>query len=183
MALINCPECKKEISDQSINCPNCGYPMKSLQDEHLKTENKISFNNIWNKLSIYERISAIALIVFILMTIVALVAGKTASAIFSIISIVLVVISYFFNYYKSTKIVSKISLTEITNFNLLSPTSAESLMFISTPVNLFFILLTRPSILPITSDLSSSFFMFVIMCFNYNIFVKFCKYFFNFLQI
>ena len=25
MALINCPECGKEISDQAISCPNCGY--------------------------------------------------------------------------------------------------------------------------------------------------------------
>lgn len=29
MALINCPECKKEVSDQSITCPNCGFPIKS----------------------------------------------------------------------------------------------------------------------------------------------------------
>lgn len=27
MALIKCPECKKEISDQAITCPNCGYPI------------------------------------------------------------------------------------------------------------------------------------------------------------
>jgi DNA-directed RNA polymerase subunit RPC12/RpoP len=25
MALINCPECGKEISDQAISCPSCGY--------------------------------------------------------------------------------------------------------------------------------------------------------------
>lgn len=25
MALINCPECKKEISDTAKKCPNCGY--------------------------------------------------------------------------------------------------------------------------------------------------------------
>lgn len=29
MALINCPECKKSISDQSSSCPGCGYPLKS----------------------------------------------------------------------------------------------------------------------------------------------------------
>ena len=29
MALIKCPECKKKISDQCENCPNCGYPIKS----------------------------------------------------------------------------------------------------------------------------------------------------------
>ena len=94
MALINCPECKKEISDQSANCPNCGYPMKSLQDETLKTENKKGFKEIWNKLGTYERISVIAFIVFVLMTIIAFIAGKTASAIFAIVSIVLIVVSY-----------------------------------------------------------------------------------------
>ena len=28
VALIKCKECGKEISDQAISCPNCGYPMK-----------------------------------------------------------------------------------------------------------------------------------------------------------
>lgn len=27
MALIECPECNKEISDKAVSCPNCGYPM------------------------------------------------------------------------------------------------------------------------------------------------------------
>lgn len=25
MAMINCPECGKEISDKAASCPNCGY--------------------------------------------------------------------------------------------------------------------------------------------------------------
>ena len=29
MALINCPECERQISDQAKNCPDCGYPVKS----------------------------------------------------------------------------------------------------------------------------------------------------------
>lgn len=29
MALINCPECSKQISDQSNTCPHCGFPIKS----------------------------------------------------------------------------------------------------------------------------------------------------------
>ena len=28
MALINCAECLKEISDQAKFCPHCGYPLK-----------------------------------------------------------------------------------------------------------------------------------------------------------
>ncbi len=28
MALIKCPECGKEISDQASKCPSCGYPVK-----------------------------------------------------------------------------------------------------------------------------------------------------------
>ena len=31
MALINCPECGKEISDKSEKCINCGYPIKELK--------------------------------------------------------------------------------------------------------------------------------------------------------
>ena len=38
MALINCPECKKEISDKATACPHCGCPIKlqpSQQEEYL----------------------------------------------------------------------------------------------------------------------------------------------------
>jgi len=34
MALISCPECKKEISDKAQICPNCGYP---ISKEHCET--------------------------------------------------------------------------------------------------------------------------------------------------
>jgi uncharacterized membrane protein YvbJ len=27
MALINCPECTKQISDQALHCPQCGNPI------------------------------------------------------------------------------------------------------------------------------------------------------------
>jgi len=30
MALINCPDCGKEVSDQAPTCPNCGHPLKEL---------------------------------------------------------------------------------------------------------------------------------------------------------
>lgn len=28
MALIDCYECEKQVSDQAVNCPNCGAPLK-----------------------------------------------------------------------------------------------------------------------------------------------------------
>lgn len=31
MALVNCPECSKEISDKATACPNCGTPLKEAQ--------------------------------------------------------------------------------------------------------------------------------------------------------
>lgn len=29
MALINCPECNKQISDKTPSCPLCGYPIST----------------------------------------------------------------------------------------------------------------------------------------------------------
>lgn len=29
MALINCPECKKEISNRAEACPSCGFPIRN----------------------------------------------------------------------------------------------------------------------------------------------------------
>ncbi len=40
MGLINCPECKKEISDQAKHCPNCGYILKNKKIK-LKISKKI----------------------------------------------------------------------------------------------------------------------------------------------
>ena len=32
MALIQCPECNKEISDSTNTCPHCGFKLKSKRD-------------------------------------------------------------------------------------------------------------------------------------------------------
>ena len=39
MALIKCPECNKEISDQSELCIHCGYPIKKYQEEQSVSQN------------------------------------------------------------------------------------------------------------------------------------------------
>lgn len=38
MAIINCPECKKEISDSVKSCPHCGYKF-----------NKNTWQRVWGK--------------------------------------------------------------------------------------------------------------------------------------
>ena len=35
MALINCSECGKEVSDMAQSCPNCGNPLNVKLEEHL----------------------------------------------------------------------------------------------------------------------------------------------------
>jgi len=35
MALIECPECKKQISDKTISCINCGFPIQTTQQPKL----------------------------------------------------------------------------------------------------------------------------------------------------
>lgn len=40
MALINCPECVKQISDQAASCPNCGMPRQKTVNASLSTTPK-----------------------------------------------------------------------------------------------------------------------------------------------
>ncbi len=35
MALVTCPECKKQVSSQACSCPNCGFPLSSPNPEIL----------------------------------------------------------------------------------------------------------------------------------------------------
>ena len=35
MALINCPECRKEVSDSAKKCPNCGYNLRKKNNRVL----------------------------------------------------------------------------------------------------------------------------------------------------
>ena len=37
MALINCPECGKQISDKAPHCIHCGYPLGAEIQSHVKT--------------------------------------------------------------------------------------------------------------------------------------------------
>ena len=41
MALIKCPECGREISDQAKACPNCGIPNKIIDTSGLSQDDTI----------------------------------------------------------------------------------------------------------------------------------------------
>lgn len=40
MALINCGECGKEISDRAVACIHCGCPLELIQEENQQSENR-----------------------------------------------------------------------------------------------------------------------------------------------
>lgn len=44
MALINCPECGKEISDKSNVCIHCGYPISKYLEDKRRREEEIAEN-------------------------------------------------------------------------------------------------------------------------------------------
>lgn len=54
MALINCPECDKQVSDKAKACPNCGFPI----DELSKAEEQLIFPKLPINLSVGEQIPA-----------------------------------------------------------------------------------------------------------------------------
>ena len=57
MALVNCPECNREISDSAKSCPHCGYKSK----KHIHHKKKA-----WIILLIFLAIAIIGLIMFML---------------------------------------------------------------------------------------------------------------------
>ena len=76
MALIQCPECGKEISDKAQACPHRGKPMQEEKEYSLK----ISRNDSCNTANFFF---VIAWILWIGGVIVAIVAGKTSSKYYS----------------------------------------------------------------------------------------------------
>lgn len=46
MSLIECPECKKKISDQYGKCPDCGYQIETAKEPAAKTEDEVAEKEI-----------------------------------------------------------------------------------------------------------------------------------------
>ena len=41
MALVNCPECQREVSEQAIMCPHCGYPIRGLSGYEYRSQREL----------------------------------------------------------------------------------------------------------------------------------------------
>lgn len=70
MALIKCPECKKEISDTVKKCPHCGFKIKNNIDVK-EIVNRVNFKEILDKLMhnkkmLYSIIGILLVIIFII---------------------------------------------------------------------------------------------------------------------
>jgi predicted amidophosphoribosyltransferase len=51
MALINCPDCNKQVSDQALACPNCARPFRVVQnftitDRRTRKEEARTYNYV-----------------------------------------------------------------------------------------------------------------------------------------
>ena len=68
MALINCQECGKQISDKAESCPNCGYRIESTIEEKKKIPSKIKqeAKEIDKKISIcYAIVAVLVVLLFV----------------------------------------------------------------------------------------------------------------------
>lgn len=57
MALIACPECQREISDEALMCPQCGYPLAETKLDQAMVQMKVELlgdkpeAQIWKEMS------------------------------------------------------------------------------------------------------------------------------------
>ncbi len=63
MALIKCPECKNDISDQALVCPKCGYDLNN-KEETNKKEKLDNIKSKWNNKYLIALVIIIGLVVF-----------------------------------------------------------------------------------------------------------------------
>lgn len=43
MAIINCPECGKSVSDKAVSCPGCGNPLRRAEPQQVTIRDNTSF--------------------------------------------------------------------------------------------------------------------------------------------
>lgn len=61
MALIKCPECENEVSDQALSCPSCGHPLQSI--DQITQQSPITIEQTTKKWKVVKLISVIFIII------------------------------------------------------------------------------------------------------------------------
>lgn len=95
MALINCPECDKQISDKASACINCGHPIVKTTSQHglnIGDEQPIELTAKRLKL-----ISFLSFGIFVLGIIIVAASTSESSSGFGVLLIILGCISYIIN--------------------------------------------------------------------------------------
>lgn len=88
MALLNCPECGKEISDKAESCPNCGYPINECINYDV-------YEAVESEIEMKESVCSILSLIFYVLGVIASIVKSNISVVFSLISFILVIISHF----------------------------------------------------------------------------------------
>jgi DNA-directed RNA polymerase subunit RPC12/RpoP len=55
MALIKCPECGRQVSDQAAACPECGYPIRKVEYKFVTVSKSVRYGGYADK-DEYERL-------------------------------------------------------------------------------------------------------------------------------
>ena len=63
MALINCEECKKEISSEADACPNCGFKIKKREVKFDTNSDKSDSQLIWDTVATGGKIAMVVCLV------------------------------------------------------------------------------------------------------------------------
>lgn len=63
MALIECPECKRKVSDAAIKCPGCGYP---INKDKSQGTNLFSERNIKYIIGVIVCVAVIAIVIIVI---------------------------------------------------------------------------------------------------------------------
>ena len=56
MALVECSECRKEISEQSTSCVHCGVPLKPQTEDETKTPTWIRIAQVYIIIAVFRAI-------------------------------------------------------------------------------------------------------------------------------
>ena len=63
MALINCPKCEKEMSDEVPSCPSCGLPIAGAKKEKAEGGQFKTLQATDKRLNIHSLLSALLVII------------------------------------------------------------------------------------------------------------------------